>query len=125
MGKKQEVQKKHTPMRTCIVTREKKAKAELIRLVRTENGEVKVDLKGKLKGRGANICPDLKVLEEAIKNKVIERALKLGRKLTKDEAEKLREEFAKALEEREFRPKNQPVSIRVHKKELEKVKKSQ
>ena len=47
---------KKIPMRTCVVTNEKLEKKELIRVVRTPDGEVCIDLTGKKSGRGAYIC---------------------------------------------------------------------
>ena len=55
------------PLRSCVVTGEKLDKRELLRIVRSKDGEVKVDLTGKMNGRGAYIKRDVKVLEEAIK----------------------------------------------------------
>ena len=63
------------PLRSCVVTGEKLDKRELLRIVRSKDGEVKVDLTGKMDGRGAYIKRDVKVLEEAIKKKSLERKL--------------------------------------------------
>lgn len=63
------------PLRSCVVTGEKLDKRELLRIVRSKDGEVKVDLAGKMNGRGAYIKRDVKVLEEAIKKKSLERKL--------------------------------------------------
>ena len=63
------------PLRSCVVTGEKLDKRELLRIVRSKDGDVKVDLTGKMNGRGAYIKRDVKVLEEAIKKKSIERKL--------------------------------------------------
>ena len=59
------------PMRTCVVTREKYPKNELLRVVKTPEGEIKVDTKGKLNGHGAYIKKDENVLEKAIKTKAL------------------------------------------------------
>ena len=64
---------KKIPLRTCCVTREKCEKRDLIRIVRMPSGEVKVDLTGKLNGRGAYICDNAECLEKAIKSKRLER----------------------------------------------------
>ena len=53
---------KKIPMRMCSVTRERFPKQELLRVVKTKEGEVKVDLTGKLNGHGAYIKKDLEVL---------------------------------------------------------------
>lgn len=63
------------PLRSCVVTGEKLDKRELLRIVRSKDGEVKVDLTGKMNGRGAYIKRDVKVLEEAIKKKSLEKKL--------------------------------------------------
>ena len=66
---------KKIPLRTCVVTREKLPKAELLRIVRTPEGEVLVDETGKMNGRGAYIKRDVQVLEQAKKKKILERHL--------------------------------------------------
>lgn len=63
------------PMRTCVVTNEKLEKKELLRIVKTTNGEIIPDLTGKINGRGAYIKKDLEVLEKAKKTKILERRL--------------------------------------------------
>jgi hypothetical protein len=63
------------PMRSCVITKEKLPKSELIRVVRTTNGEVIIDLKGKVNGRGAYIKKDIKIIQQAQANKVLERHL--------------------------------------------------
>ena len=65
---------KKIPMRMCVVTREKLPKAELIRVVRTENGIV-IDPSGKVNGRGAYLKKDLEVFEKAKKSKVLNKML--------------------------------------------------
>ncbi len=68
---------KKIPMRTCVVTKECLPKKELLRIVKTPEGEVKADITGKLNGRGAYIKKDLDTLEKAIKTKVLERHLEI------------------------------------------------
>lgn len=63
------------PMRSCIVTREKLPKKELLRIVRGSDGVVSVDMTGKVNGRGAYIKKDIDVLEKAIKSKILEKTL--------------------------------------------------
>ena len=63
------------PLRTCVITKESLPKQELLRIVRTPEGEVKVDETGKLNGRGAYIKKDLEVLEKAQKSKILEKRL--------------------------------------------------
>ena len=115
MGKKK-TRQKHVPIRMCIVTKKRKPKKELMRLVRVDD-KVVVDPKGKERGRGANISMDVKVFDEAIKKHLIERALKLERKLTKEEVQELKKDFKKGIEEREFRDGRKPVVLKVDKKE--------
>lgn len=68
---------KKIPMRSCIVTKEKLPKQELIRVVRTPNQEVIVDLTGKANGRGAYLKKDLEVFEKAKKSKILDRILEI------------------------------------------------
>mgnify|MGYP000763326848 FL=1 len=64
---------KKIPLRTCVITREKLPKKDLLRIVRTPEGEVLVDETGKMNGRGAYIKKDIQVLEQARKKKTLER----------------------------------------------------
>ena len=68
---------KKIPMRMCSVTRERFPKIELLRVVKTPENEVKVDLTGKLNGHGAYIKKDLEVLEKAKKSKTLARCLEI------------------------------------------------
>ena len=65
---------KKIPMRQCLGCREMKPKKELIRVVRSPQGEVSLDFKGKLPGRGAYVCPNSACLQKARKAKALERA---------------------------------------------------
>lgn len=65
---------KKIPMRQCLGCREMKPKKELIRVVRSPEGEISLDFKGKASGRGAYVCPDPKCLKKAIKARALERA---------------------------------------------------
>jgi uncharacterized protein len=65
------------PMRSCIVTKEKLPKKELVRVVRDKEGNVTVDLSGKANGRGAYLKKDIKVIEDAFKRKVLDRHLEV------------------------------------------------
>ena len=60
--------------RTCIGCGEQKPKNELIRIVKNQTGEIKVDKIGKLSGRGAYICDKSECLELAIRSKKLEKA---------------------------------------------------
>ena len=66
---------KKIPMRTCVVTNERFPKGELLRIVKTPEGEIKPDLTGKLNGHGAYIKKDEEVLNKAIKTKALARHL--------------------------------------------------
>lgn len=63
------------PQRTCMGCQAKKDKRELVRIVRSPEGEITVDLTGKKPGRGAYICPDLECLNKVVKSKRLERSL--------------------------------------------------
>lgn len=65
------------PMRTCVVTREKLPKGELIRIVRTPSGEVIIDETGKANGRGAYLKKDKEVFLKAKKNKILNKMLEV------------------------------------------------
>ncbi|MCR5738153.1 MAG: YlxR family protein [Eubacterium sp.] len=70
---------KKIPTRTCTGCREEKNKKELIRIVRDKDGNVFVDMTGKQNGRGAYICPNRQCLEKALKNRGLERTLKISK----------------------------------------------
>ena len=65
---------KKIPMRQCVGCREMKPKKELIRVVKSPEGEVSLDFKGKKPGRGAYVCPDEACLKRARKARALERA---------------------------------------------------
>lgn len=66
---------KKIPMRQCLGCREMKPKRELVRVVRSPEGTVSVDLRGKANGRGAYLCPNPECLKRAIRSKALSRAL--------------------------------------------------
>ena len=68
---------KKIPQRQCMGCRERKAKRDLIRIVRGTDGEVRVDFGGKMNGRGAYICPDPECLKKAIRSKALDRSLEV------------------------------------------------
>lgn len=68
---------KKVPERKCMGCNEKRPKKELIRVVRTPEGEVVIDLVGKKSGRGAYICKSVSCFEKALKSKRIERCLEV------------------------------------------------
>ena len=69
---------KKIPQRQCMGCRERKAKKELIRVVRTPEGAVCLDFSGKLNGRGADICPSADCLKKARKAKSLDRSLEVS-----------------------------------------------
>lgn len=69
---------KKIPMRSCVVTHEKLPKKELVRVVRTPEGNVIVDLTGKANGRGAYLKKSLEVIEKASKSKVLDKILEVN-----------------------------------------------
>ena len=69
---------KKIPMRQCVGCREMKPKRKLIRVIRTSEEEILIDATGKKNGRGAYICPNRECLEKAVKNKGLERSLKIS-----------------------------------------------
>ena len=68
---------KKVPCRTCVITREKLPKKELIRVVRTPEGEVIIDETGKANGRGAYLKKDLVTFNKAEKSKALDRHLEV------------------------------------------------
>ncbi|ADU30715.1 RNase P modulator RnpM [Evansella cellulosilytica] len=69
--------KKKSPLRKCVITNDMKPKKELIRIVRTPEGEVLLDHTSKKSGRGAYISSDQSVIEEAKKKNTLARHLKV------------------------------------------------
>lgn len=69
---------KKIPQRQCMGCRERKAKRELIRVVRGPDGTVSLDFSGKANGRGAYLCPDPQCLKKAQKAKALERSLEVS-----------------------------------------------
>lgn len=69
---------KKIPMRQCMGCQERKAKKELIRVVRTPEGNVCLDFSGKLNGRGAYLCPNSECLKRAMKSRVLDRKLEVA-----------------------------------------------
>ena len=68
---------KKIPMRTCVITGEKLAKKDLIRVVRTPEGNVIVDESGKANGRGAYLKKDIETFEKAEKTKILNKRLEV------------------------------------------------
>jgi len=68
---------KKIPLRQCLGCREMKPKKELVRVVRSPEGEISLDLKGKAPGRGAYVCPSAACLEKVQKSKALNRAFSM------------------------------------------------
>ena len=66
---------KHIPERQCLGCREMKPKSELVRVVRSPEGTVSLDLRGKAPGRGAYVCRSADCLKKALRSKALGRAL--------------------------------------------------
>ena len=65
------------PQRTCVACRSVRAKRDLVRIVRAPSGELSVDLRGKVAGRGAYLDPDATCLERGLREGAIARALEV------------------------------------------------
>ena len=72
------VKVKKVPLRKCIVTNEQFPKMELIRVIRTPEGLVTIDTKGKANGRGAYLKKDRDVILKAQKTKVLDKVLEVS-----------------------------------------------
>ena len=72
----QQRRQKHVPERMCVSCREKRPKWELVRIVRTPQGNVEIDARGKRAGRGTYLCRRRQCWEVALKQRRLERALK-------------------------------------------------
>lgn len=79
---------KNQPTRTCMGCNEKKAKNDLIRIVKNKNDEINIDRTGKLDGRGAYICDNIQCLEKVIKSKRLEKIF--DKEISNEIYEKLR-----------------------------------
>lgn len=82
---------KKIPMRQCLGCREMKPKKELIRVVRSPEGEISLDFRGKANGRGAYVCPQAECLKKAIKARALEKAF--SSRIPDEVYERLREEM--------------------------------
>jgi len=68
---------KKIPQRQCMGCRERKPKRDMIRVVRTTEGQVSLDFGGKMNGRGAYVCPDPECLKKALRSKALDRSLEV------------------------------------------------
>lgn len=83
---------KKIPQRMCLGCQSKKDKRELVRIVRTPEGEIVIDPTGKKAGRGAYICNDLDCLNKVIKSKRLERNLETA--ISPEVYEQLKEQLS-------------------------------
>ena len=85
---------KKIPMRRCVGCREMKPKNEMLRVVRSPEGEISIDSRGKKSGRGAYVCADEKCLMRALKQKQLDRALEttIGEEVTEQLLRSVRKE---------------------------------
>lgn len=71
------MKQKKISLRMCVVTRERFEKRELLRIVRTPEGEIKIDISGKMNGKGAYLKKTKEVINKARKNKILDRTLEI------------------------------------------------
>lgn len=71
------IKRRKIPMRICVGCRGQKPKKELVRILRTPEQQVVLDLTGKKSGRGAYICPTEECFRKAVKGKRLEKSLDL------------------------------------------------
>ena len=69
---------KKIPLRSCVITKEKLPKKELLRVVKDKEGNVSVDITGKANGRGAYLKKDIEVIKKAQSTKQLERILEVS-----------------------------------------------
>ena len=91
------VQAKRIPLRKCTGCQEMKSKKEMMRILRTSEGDIVLDTTGRKNGRGAYVCCSMECFEKAVKNKGLERSLKC--KVPDETTESLKKEI-EVLEER-------------------------
>lgn len=72
------MQTKKKPLRTCMACNEQKEKKDLLRIVKSKEGIIEVDLTGKKNGRGAYICKNEECLDKLIKSKRLERLFEMS-----------------------------------------------
>ena len=86
------MQQRKIPMRQCGGCGEMKPKSELVRIVRSPEGEISLDLTGKKNGRGSYICRSVNCFNMAVKRKSFERAF--GQKLTEETVKAVEKELS-------------------------------
>ena len=91
------MQNKKVPIRRCTGCKEGKPKKELVRVVKSPDGEISIDLTGKKSGRGAYICRDINCLKAAQKSRGLERTLECA--ISPDIYERLLQQIAEGDDE--------------------------
>ena len=86
------MKQKKIPLRMCVVTKERLEKKNLIRVVRTPDRQIELDLTGKANGKGAYVKKEIEVIKKAKQNKIIDRILEM------DVPESIYEEMIKIVE---------------------------
>ena len=69
---------KKIPLRQCIGCGEMKSKKEMIRVIKTAEGEILLDATGRKNGRGAYLCPSMECFKKAVKGRGLERSFKMA-----------------------------------------------
>jgi hypothetical protein len=90
------VRARKTPLRTCIACSRSADKRDLVRVVRDAAGDVAIDASGKANGRGAYVCATQACFETAVRRSRFDSALRV--RLREDDLDRLRREFAEAIE---------------------------
>ena len=88
---------KKVPMRQCVGCGEMKSKKEMMRILKTAEGDIVLDVTGKKNGRGAYLCKSNECLKKAGKNRGIERSFKMN--IPSEVYDNLEKEFAESEEE--------------------------
>ena len=88
---------KKVPLRQCLGCGEMKGKKEMMRVIKTAEGDISLDITGKKNGRGAYLCMQKECLQKARKNKGLERSFKMS--IPAEVYNNLEKEFAKSEEE--------------------------
>jgi predicted RNA-binding protein YlxR (DUF448 family) len=91
----QAMKKRKVPMRKCIGCDESKPKKELVRIVRDQEGNIKVDFTGKASGRGAYICWNTHCFDSARKGKKLQKSFEMN--ITDETYERLRQELSEKM----------------------------
>lgn len=110
-------------VRKCIVTGENHKKSEMIRLVSFRGGPIEIDISGKKEGRGCYVKADKSLLSNLLEKNGVILARTFKRKIEAGELENLETNFAAAVDEKLFRPReSKPVVVRVDRETFKKTK---